>query len=202
MTSAHAEWGSAAAAREGERVSGDRQLVIEIPRGLLIAVVDGVGHGPDAAAAADAAIDSISRHADRSPVEVLERCHAEIGQTRGAVALIARFDSVSSQLTWAGVGLIRGVLIRARPAQQPRRELLLTRPGVIGRALIPLFDSRLEIDSGDTLVIASDGVHGAFVESAKPSDRPARIAEQILAAHRTFADDAMVLVVRFNVSRP
>ncbi len=53
------EWGVAALSRGGETVSGDQYLVVPIADGVLMAVVDGVGHGLEAALAAELNIQGI-----------------------------------------------------------------------------------------------------------------------------------------------
>src|SRR2546427_6905214 len=62
------EWGVASLALPGEAESGDRHLVKPVGTGVLVAVVDGLGHGAEAAAAAQAAVAALERHATESPV--------------------------------------------------------------------------------------------------------------------------------------
>src|SRR2546430_400954 len=50
------DWGVAALALAGETESGDLHLVKRVGRGTLVAAVDGLGHGAEAAAAARAAV--------------------------------------------------------------------------------------------------------------------------------------------------
>src|SRR5256885_9190382 len=57
------EWGVASLALPGEAESGDRHLVKPVGTGVLVAVVDGLGHGAEAAAAAQAAVAALERHA-------------------------------------------------------------------------------------------------------------------------------------------
>src|SRR5437870_3753009 len=46
------DWGVATLAHAGEKESGDLHLVKQVGRGVLVAAVDGLGHGAEAAAAA------------------------------------------------------------------------------------------------------------------------------------------------------
>ena len=49
------EWAVAARCRRGEATSGDLAIVTWLPDGALVAAVDGLGHGSEAARAAEAA---------------------------------------------------------------------------------------------------------------------------------------------------
>ena len=101
-----------------------------IPDGALVAVVDGLGHGSEAADVAKTAVRSLERHASQPVISLLRQCHGALSGTRGAVSLAAfgarRDDDV------ARCGERRGPAA-ARPAatSQPR-ELLLLRGGVVG----------------------------------------------------------------------
>ena len=50
-----AEWASAFISLPGESQCGDRHFVADVPEGTLLAVVDGIGHGDEAAFAAERA---------------------------------------------------------------------------------------------------------------------------------------------------
>src|SRR5256884_7303297 len=78
------EWGVASLALPGEAESGDRHLVTPVGTGVLVAVVDGLGHGAEAASAAKAAVAALERHPTESPAPLLERCHRALNGTRGA----------------------------------------------------------------------------------------------------------------------
>src|SRR5256885_13268215 len=95
------EWGVASLALPGEAESGDRHLVKPVGTGVLVAVVDGLGHGAEAAAAAQAAVAALERHATESPVPLIERCHRALQGTRGvvmSVAVLGRSEEHTSEL--------------------------------------------------------------------------------------------------------
>src|SRR2546425_13287314 len=87
--SALIEWGVAALALPGEAQSGDLHLVKPIGTGVLVAVVDGLGHGAEAATAAQAAVAALERHATETPIALIERCHRALKGTRGVVMSVA-----------------------------------------------------------------------------------------------------------------
>src|SRR2546427_9658051 len=93
------EWGVASLALPGEAESGDRHLVKPVGTGVLVAVVDGLGHGIEAASAAKAAVAALERHASESPVPLLERRHPALKGARGpvrGVAVLTRPDRATA----------------------------------------------------------------------------------------------------------
>src|SRR5260370_23541123 len=87
------DWGVAARALPGESESGDRHLVQPIPNGVLLAAVDGLGHGAEAAAAARTAVDLLARYAHESLVSLVNRCHQGLLNTRGVVMSLAALNT-------------------------------------------------------------------------------------------------------------
>ncbi|HEX4932688.1 MAG TPA: hypothetical protein VFV33_05870, partial [Gemmatimonadaceae bacterium] len=62
MITGRLEIGSAGRPVPGARESGDDYLVAASPDGVLLAVADGLGHGPEAAAVTRTALDQVARH--------------------------------------------------------------------------------------------------------------------------------------------
>jgi phosphoserine phosphatase RsbX len=196
------EWGVAALTVAGQVESGDRHIVKPFQSGTLVAVVDGLGHGADAAAAAEIAVASLERHAHESVIFLVGRCHERLHQSRGVVMSLASFSGLDATMTWLGVGNVEGVLLRADTSRNPRRETLLLRGGVVGAQLPSLSASIVPITPGDTLVFATDGIRSGFAEGLILGDPPQRNADRILARHGMGTDDALVLVARYVGSGP
>src|SRR5207245_9481246 len=93
------DWGVAAVALPGEPESGDLHLVRTVGGGVLVAVVDGVGHGAEAATAARLAIAALARHAHESPPPLLERTHQALQVTLGGVMSLAFMMLTDSSFT-------------------------------------------------------------------------------------------------------
>jgi serine/threonine protein phosphatase PrpC len=181
------EWSVAIRALGSE--SGDQYLVSRTDAGVLVAVVDGLGHGPEAAAVAKAAVAALEADPAGDLPARLAHCHERLRDTRGAVLSLASF--APGRMTWLGVGNVDGVLVRANPrgAQQ-----LLVRGGVVGRRLPSLQVTRLTVTPGDTLILATDGVDGGFAEDAF---HPPLTAERLLVEYGKDTDDALVMIVRY-----
>jgi serine/threonine protein phosphatase PrpC len=198
LTQATFDHGVAIAPRPGEVECGDRHLVQPHEHGVLIAVMDGLGHGAEAAETAAAAAEALSRHADESVVTMVRACHEALRGSRGVALAVAAYDRRDGTVTWLGVGNVDAVLIRASPEVYPRAEHVLLRAGVIGHRLPPLYAAVLTVGDGDTLVMATDGVRGGFAQAVRNGDDPQETADRILAGFSTRSDDALVLVGRFK----
>ena len=191
------DWGVATLTLAGERESGDLHLVKPIGTGVLVSVVDGLGHGVDAAAAARAAVAALNRHAQESVLLLLQRCHEALAGTRGVVVSVALFDRTDGSMTWLGVGNVEGVLLYADGGGRQGRERLVTRGGIVGSELPPLRAEVLAVAPGDTLVLATDGVHSGFADDLTVDAPPQQLADQILTRCGKRTDDALVLVARY-----
>src|SRR6266700_4092278 len=157
------EWGVATLPLKGQSESGDRHVVQTFPGGILFAVIDGLGHGYEAAAAADSAESILRTQAQEPVISLVRQCHERLRATRGAVMSVVSFDAVHGLITWLGVGNVRGILRRAGIVSNPPREELLLRGGVIGRQIPPLQAAVLPVSDGDTLFLESDGIRGELV---------------------------------------
>jgi hypothetical protein len=163
----------------------------------MAAVVDGVGHGNEAALAARTALAALDESAGESPLTLFQRCHARLRPTRGVVMSLALFNATDDTLTWLGVGNVEGVLFRRHLHHLPRQERLLQRPGVLGDHLPRLAASVVRISAGDVLVFATDGVGEGFSDHTDVNDSPRQIADRILTRFGRGTDDALVLVARY-----
>lgn len=189
-------WGVSASALEAG-VSGDLHLIAPSARGAVVAVVDGLGHGPEAALAAEAAAEILRDHAEAPVEELLQRCHEGMHKTRGAALTLASIDARTSSMDWGGVGNVEAVLLRARPAPTRSHEAAPTRGGVVGFRLPPLKVNHLTLYSGDVLVFASDGIRSGFTQHLDCECEPQALAELIFTRHAKRTDDALVLVARY-----
>jgi serine phosphatase RsbU (regulator of sigma subunit) len=198
-TPALIEWGVATLALPGEAQSGDLHFVKPVGTGVLVAVVDGLGHGAEAATAAQAAVAALERHATESPVPLIERCHRALQGTRGVVMSVAVLGGPDGSMTWLGVGNVEGLLLYGDGAARSGspRASLATRGGIVGSELPRLHPVVLPIASGDTLIFATDGIREGFAEGLSREASPQQLADRILARHGKGTDDALVLVARY-----
>lgn len=190
-----ADWGLAAMPHPGESESGDGYVLKPFHDGVLVAVVDGLGHGRDAAHATRVATATLEQYAHEPPEQLFLRCHDVLRPTRGAAISMASFDTQRRTMTWLGVGNVLGKLARAGPANDARIDRLVLRGGVVGSHLPQLQPEVVAVAPGDILVFATDGVRWGFGETLSADHGPPQqLADRILQSHATHADDALVLV--------
>jgi phosphoserine phosphatase RsbX len=177
--------------------SGDLHVIETVHFGMLFAVIDGLGHGPEAALAARVAASILRAHAAIRVQELLERCHEGLRRTRGAVMSLASLDTRSSTIDWCGVGNVEGVLLHVSPTSVRRSEALTARGGVVGYRLPPLKVSTVSVSRQDILILATDGIRSDFAHAVDSELEAQVIADSILSRCSLGSDDALALVVRY-----
>jgi hypothetical protein len=178
----------------GESVCGDAYWVGRAPAGVLVALVDGLGHGVEAAEAAEVFCAYTERNAQAPVGDILVGASRELARTRGAVAALARIDLAARVLEFAGVGNI-GVKVQAR-----RAFAAFSCPGMLGRPLRQVRSFRFELADGDLVVLHSDGLRAPLdLEPHATGDLDA-LASALVEAHGTH-DDASCVVIRFGAAR-
>jgi negative regulator of sigma-B (phosphoserine phosphatase) len=181
---------------------GDLHLVCCNRNGVLIAAIDGLGHGEEAANASKAAAELLRSSTDHPIISLVERCHEGLRATRGVVLTLAFIDPEHGMMTWLGVGNVQGVLMRADAERGNVQELLLLRAGVVGAQLPPLQVTLLPTSRGDTIFLATDGIRTDFSTSLSARENPQRAADRILNQYSNGNDDALVLVARLTGVNP
>jgi hypothetical protein len=181
--------GVACAPLAGQTSTGDRAFVVEFTGGTLVAAIDGLGHGEEASLAAQEAKQVIEDDPAAPLDELVQRCHARLKNTRGAVMTLASFHQ--GEMTWVGVGNVEGVLVR--PAGI---DAVPMRGGIVGYSLPSLVTRRVSIARGDTLILATDGIRHGF-RAEVDLRAPQTIADAVLANFKKPNDDACVVVARY-----
>jgi hypothetical protein len=181
--------------------NGDGWAVGFDDRGCTVVVVDGLGHGPGARGAAQAALAALADAGDVDIQAWLTRAHDGMRGTRGGVAGVARVDVVRGVVEFAGIGNVSGTAV----ADGSTRGLA-SRPGLLGTEhRVPRPDV-IEVPwrPGSTLVLWSDGLRSG-VRLDDPPDLLGHDPAVVAAAlHRDFGrgnDDATVVVVREGPAR-
>jgi phosphoserine phosphatase RsbX len=189
------EWGWAG--RALETASGDLHVVVPFADGALVVLIDGLGHGPEAAAASMAAAAILEAHAGEPVPALVQRCHEGLRKTRGAAMSLASFNSLDASMSWAGIGNVEGALLRADGPSAHADEAIVPRGGVVGYRLPSRYVDTLPVSPGDTLVMATDGIRSGFTTGLAIEHDPQEIAESILARFAKTSDDAHVVVARY-----
>lgn len=188
---------------EGERESGDAWVLAPFDGGALLAVIDGLGHGPEAAHPAQLARRALQAEPHTDLVSLIERCHTALRHTRGAVMTLVQIHLPGPSMTWVAVGNVEGRLVRGqRPDERASHpdEAVLLMGGVVGYRLPPaLKPATLALDPGDTVMLATDGLRADALETlAEHSAGAQQQADALLATHGRDTDDALVLIARYH----
>jgi negative regulator of sigma-B (phosphoserine phosphatase) len=199
------EWAVAGRPLPGEPVSGDVAACIPAGDGALLAVIDGLGHGPDAAAAAQLARDTLAADSGQSLASLLRLCHVALARTRGAAITLAHVQCSAGVLRWVGVGNVEAHVVRHRDGPYGTVAASTTLfGGTVGYRLPPVRASTVELRGGDLVIMATDGIDAAFTQQIATAQPVDRLAQGILARCARGTDDALVAVarVRLGAGRP
>jgi phosphoserine phosphatase RsbX len=189
----------------GERKSGDAWVSAAFDGGILIGVIDGLGHGEEAAHPAELACATLRADPGADVVTLINSCHAALRDTRGAVMTLVQLHPPSPTMTWVAVGNVDGRLIRRRLRDDGSHhsEVVLLKGGVVGYRLPALSPRTHPVEPGDTLMLATDGVRPMALEEhfREPLSAQAH-ADSLLAAYGLETDDSLVLVARYRGPAP
>lgn len=184
------EIAAAVRAMPGERACGDRAVYWRDEDVLLVAVIDGLGHGPGAARASAAACAYIDAHRDEPLARVVEGCDRALRQTRGAVMTLIRVDPSRAILQHVAIG---NVETRYRGNGD---VCALTVPGVVGTRLRKVRERSFSVAPGDLFVVYTDGISSQFDLAALAHLPAQELADQLLRTHAKDHDDAGCAVIR------
>ncbi|WP_037771156.1 SpoIIE family protein phosphatase [Streptomyces sclerotialus] len=185
---------------EGEQESGDACTVLDTDDSRTAIVVDGLGHGPPAAEAAQTALRAFHRVPDAPLPDVLTTVHRSLRRTRGAAIGLLRLRPGHGE--YCGVGNIRALVL----GPDGVHHRLTGRPGIAGLQLPPTPRvSDLPLAPGGTAVLHTDGINHRWSQS--PPLFTLRLPPPLLTAslahgHRITRDDATVLAATPRQRKP
>lgn len=169
---------------------------------MVFAVVDGLGHGAEAAKVTAAGLEVMGNDDSMSVLALVKLCNEALKQTRGLTISIASLDFNADEMTWLAIGNVDAVLLRANPEKLPPTQNVLQRGGVVGYQMPNLQSEAMRISPGDLLIFSTDGIRPGFVTSIVRKDPVAHIAHSILNNFFKGTDDALVLVARYHGRKP
>ncbi len=196
------EWAAVRRPRPGEEVCGDHPVALEIgPSAALFGVIDGLGHGEGAQDAALCAVDTIEEVRTEPLDVVMQRCNRALTQTRGVAMTLARIDFGTDTMSWIGVGNVTANLVVKRPTGVEVRASALLAGGIVGyRMPNTLLTHQVSINTGDLLIIASDGIAEDHLQTIDFAAQATSIAEELVGKYGKETDDALVVAVRHRGS--
>ena len=175
-----------------ERENGDAWVVHQQENVWRVAVIDGLGHGPEAAFAAQAAVQALDAKPTAEPAAAIYTCHAALVGTRGAALSVARIDLEAARLTYAGIGNVEAHLWQGGSRQRP-----ISYRGIVGSVMRTVRSFEIPLDGPWLLALHSDGL-STRLEIPAPGDAwndPQALADALLAQWARPSDDATVVVL-------
>ena len=177
-----------------EDISGDGWSVHWDGPNCRITVIDGLGHGPEAAHATDRARHTLDTNPSLSPALTIHRCHDALVGTRGAAMAVVTFSLPARTMTHSAIGNVEA---QCWTGQRVKR--LIAHRGIVGRTLSRAREEAIELTAPDWLLLMySDGIRERFDLESLPAftRRDAQaLADHILGDWSRATDDATVVVV-------
>jgi anti-sigma regulatory factor (Ser/Thr protein kinase) len=178
----------------GEEECGDGWAVACDGQGATLLAADGLGHGPDAARASNAAIGALEKRPGAQAAELVNACHEAMRITRGAAVAAARIDFATGELRFAGIGNISAAVF-----EHDSRRALVSHNGIVGHNMRKVQEFSVPCPPGAVCILHSDGIQTQWDLDSYPgllARSPALIAGMLMRDFIRRRDDAMVLVVR------
>jgi serine phosphatase RsbU (regulator of sigma subunit) len=183
--------------KSGESVSGDAWASHVDGALATLIVVDGLGHGPQAADASNAAIRVFRQRAGLAPADMIEEIHSALRATRGAAVSVATVDRDRQIVRFAGVGNVAASMV----SPLAPRQGLASHNGTAGVTMRRVQEFTYPIRPHDVLVMHSDGINthwNAENHTGLWRRDPALIAAAIYRDHTRGRDDSTVVVARLD----
>jgi anti-sigma regulatory factor (Ser/Thr protein kinase) len=182
----------------GEQVSGDAWLSeSSFARRTLCAVVDGLGHGPLAAHAAQVAIKTLQEHPDATLTELTDCVHAALASTRGADLVVAEILHDSNLVKFVGIGNIMAAVHLNGTTRH-----MVSQNGIVGHHVDRVKEVHYPWSPESILVMCSDGINTHWDVNLYPglaNRDPSLIAATLYRDFSRGRDDTTVMVLKaFN----
>lgn len=181
-------------AMPGEIACGDLAMALELGDGLLLALVDGTGHGVGGGTSARRMERHLLTSATSDLPGLLRGAHHALQGSPGAAVGLLFISPDRAHARYAGVGNT-GIARRAGAPWRP-----LSRDGILGQRLPTMIDQGAPLERGDLIVLWTDGLGGMpDAISARDAFRPAQeLADMLLRRQGKPHDDAGCIVLRWN----
>lgn len=184
--------------KPSESVSGDGIFYYLTPEYLKVISLDGLGHGPDAHAASQKAIDEFRNCPLTNAVDIIRYIHPLIKRTRGAVGSVGIFSFAEKRWNICGVGNISTRIQNGLVAKN-----YMPYNGIIGLTMPSTMKENLvDHTAGQLLVMMSDGIRTKLELSKYPGILKydlSILAAAIYKDHARKTDDMSVVISKINL---
>ena len=180
---------------DGHTACGDAAVVQNCDGGVLLAIVDGAGHGHRAHDVAQRALAVIRDHGGPDLDRLMARIHDGLRGTVGAAVGLAFVDTTTAMFRYIGVGNTRA----SKFGRQAWHGV--SRDGLLGDRLPSSLEQSCALAAGDMLVMWTDGIpeNASTSSMAATSYRSAaEIARQLIKKLGKPYDDAGCVVFKWQ----
>jgi len=183
-------FGIASRPASGMSANGDAFLVDERNGKILLAVIDGLGHGEEAWMVSTKAKDYVLKNCTKDVEQLILDLHAYLHMTRGVVVAITKIDRTTNRLFFCGIGNIEARIIGEPPMHPASLE------GIVGMSLRKAKKFEYQYNSLKAVILHSDGISSRFDLSDYPTlyEQPQKVSEQIIAKWGKEHDDATIII--------
>ncbi|MDQ3697816.1 MAG: SpoIIE family protein phosphatase [Gemmatimonadota bacterium] len=196
----HGSMGAVCVPLRGEEECGDAWAVDVTPGRVAVLLVDGLGHGPEAAVAARAAMSVFRDSAIDPPEIILSTMHGALRTTRGAALSVTVIDQSRRTVRFCGVGNVDGRVVTAEVNRQ-----MVPQNGIVGHTMPRTHADDVPWPAGGRLIMHSDGISSRWRIDHYPgllARHPALLAGVLFRDCARPRDDATVLVLRDTLAHP
>jgi anti-sigma regulatory factor (Ser/Thr protein kinase) len=183
--------------KPGEEACGDGVSIVENKEHVKIFLGDGLGHGPNAEAAVQAAIGNFERDTTNDPVAILREIHPEVKKTRGLVGSVLIYNFKENNWRACGVGNVV-----TRTQQMGSYKVHLSYNGTLG-VVIPhtLNEQKVPNERGQVMAMQSDGIKTRWDMLRYPGILKHDLTILCAAIYKDFGrrtDDMSIVLARLN----
>jgi anti-sigma regulatory factor (Ser/Thr protein kinase)/serine/threonine protein phosphatase PrpC len=177
---------------KGEKSNGDNVFLKEFDKKIMIAVIDGLGHGFGAEEASQKTVECLDKNYFRDLDYIINQIKADIRKTRGVVMSIALIDHRKKLLNYVGIGNVTTRIYKSPEDIRP-----VNNNGMI-RATVPRFRiSQYPWSNENIIVMTTDGVSEKNDPDKYPdliNKHPMVIAGVLFRDYARYTDDATIVV--------
>ena len=159
----------------------------------VLCILDGLGHGPEAEAAAEAALAVARNHDAEDLIDLFSQADAALRGTRGVAMGVAVIQGRTGEMRYAAVGNVRALL------ETDGLRYFDGSPGIIGAGFHKPVPETVKLTRGAMWVLFTDGLRSRVdLSTYGPSQRAnvQSLADRILRDWSRGTDDAGVIVYR------
>ena len=187
--------GAASLVAQGEILNGDSYVITHLSSTeILIAIIDGLGHGKYANFASSLAKEHILLKSEQAIDLILQNAHNALKGSRGAVLGICKINTEKRKLMFTGIGNIEGQVFNRNESKS-----LISFGGIVGHNMRTPRIFEFDFKEGYNLCMYSDGIKSSWKnEEVDWNEHPQINADKILINNSRNNDDATIIIISYT----